>query len=121
MQNMIKNLGNIVGPDVPSPSDMWILTNLYDGVFESDLYQWVPIESKSLEDENISFTSVDEASTTIKTQWYDSMRELFLDWLLIFADLKLQNGERFIIIAKWDDIKKANKYSVRVMSSEVNG
>ena len=48
------------------------------------------------------------------------MRELFLDWLLIFADLKLQNGERFIIIAKWDDIKKANKYSVRVMSSAAN-
>ena len=118
MQNMIKNLGNIVGPDVPSPSDMWILTNLYDGVSESDLYQWVPIESKSLEDENIS---VDEASTTIKTKWYDSMRELFLDWLLIFADLKLQNGEAFIIIAKWDDTKKANKYSVRVMFSEADG
>ena len=119
MQNMLKSLGNIVGPDVPSPSDMWIFTNLYDAVFESDLYQWVPIESKSLEDENISFAPVDQASTTIKTKWYDSMPELFLEWLDIFA-LKLQNGERFIIIAKWDDIKKANKYSVRVMSSEVN-
>ena len=119
MQNMLKSLGNIVGPDVPSPSDMWIFTVLYDAVFESDLYQWVPIESKSLEDENISFTPVDQASTTIKTQWYDSMRELFLEWTDIFG-LKLQNGERFIIIAKWDDIKKANKYSVRVMSSEVN-
>ena len=96
------------------------LTNLYDGVFESDLYQWVPVESKSLEDENISFTPVDEASTTIKTQWYDSMRELFLDWLLIFADLKLQNGAAFIIITKRDDTKKANKYSVRVMSSAAN-
>ena len=119
MQNMIKNLGNIVGPDVPSPSDMWIFTILSDTWFESDLYQWVPIESKSLEDENISFTPVDQTSTTIKTQWYDSMRELFLDWLNIFA-LKLQNDEHFIIIAKWDDIKKANKYSVRVMSFKVN-
>ena len=119
MQNMLKSLGNIVGPDVPSPSNMWIFTILYDAVFESDLYQWVPIESKSLEDENISFTPVDKTSITIKTRWYDSMRELFLEWPDIAA-LKLQNGERFIIIAKWDDIKKANKYSVRVMSSEVN-
>ena len=120
MQNMLKSLGNIVGPDVPSPSNMWMFTMLYDAVFESDLYQWVPIESKSLEDENISFTPVDKTSTTIKTRWYDSMRELFLEWTDIFA-LKLQNDEHFIIIAKWDDIKKANKYSVRVMSSEVNG
>ena len=119
MQNMLKSLGNIVGPDVPSPSNMWIFTMLYDAVFESDLYQWVPIESKSLEDENISFTPVDKTSTTIKTRWYDSMRELFLEWLNIFA-LKLQNDEHFIIIAKWDDIKKANKYSVRVMSFKVN-
>ena len=117
MQNMIKNLGNIVGPDLPSPSDMWILTNLYDGVFESDLYQWVPIESKSLEDENISFTPVGGTLTTIKMKWYDSMRELFLEGL---PDFKLENGERFIIIAKWDDTKKANKYSVRVMSSAAN-
>ena len=119
MQNMLKSLGNIVGPDVPSPSDMWIFTVLYDAVFESDLYQWVPIESKSLEDENISFTPVDQTSTTIKTRWYDSMRELFLEWTDIFA-LKLPNDEHFIIIAKWDDIKKANKYSVRVMSFKVN-
>ena len=117
MQNMIKNLGNIVGPDVPSPSDMWMFTYLYDGVFEMDLYQWVPIENKPLEDENISFTPVGGTLTTIKMKWYDSMRELFLEGL---PDFKLENGERFIIIAKWDDIKKAYKYSIRVMYSEAS-
>ena len=120
MQNMLKSLGNIVGPDVSSPSNMWIFTILYDAVFESDLYQWVPIENKPLESENVSFTPAGGTLTTVKMKWYDSMRELFLDWLLIFADLKLQNGEAFIIIAKWDDTKKANKYSVRVMSSAAN-
>lgn len=119
MQNMLKSLGNIVGPDVSSPSNMWIFTILYDAVFESDLYQWVPIENKPLESENVSFTPAGGTLTTVKMEWYDSMRELFLEWPNIFA-LTLQNGEHFIIIAKWDDIKKAYKYSIRVMYSEAS-
>ena len=117
MQNMINNLGNIVGPDVPSPSDMWMLTYLYDGVLDMDLYQWVPIENKPLENENISFTPAGGTLTTIKMKWYDSMRELFLEDL---PTLKLEKGESFIIIAKWDDTKKAYKYSIRVMYSEAS-
>ena len=112
MQSSLGSLGDIMGPDVPSPSNMWALTFYLGSCLEIRGCQWVPIENKPFEAETA--TAVDPTGEEIKATypWFDSMRDLCT------ASLEPDEDSLFwrisnVYVAKWDDKLKKFRYSVR--------
>ena len=104
-----------MGPDVPSPSNMWAFT-LYIGYCMSiQGCQWVPIENKPLEAETATAVDPTGHEITVTYPWFDSMRDLCT------ALIEAQNGKdnrQFwrlsnVYVAKWDDKLKKFRYSMR--------
>lgn len=112
MQSSLGSLGDIMGPDVPSPSNMWALTFYLGSCLQMQGCQWVPIENKPFEAETA--TAIDPNGQEIKATypWFDSMRDLCT------ASIEPDEDSLFwrisnVYVAKWDDELKKFRYSVR--------
>ena len=112
MQSSLSGLGDIMGPDVPSPSNMWALTFYigYCGTLQG--CQWVPIENKPFEAETATAVDPKGQEITATYPWFDSMRDLCT------ASLDPDEDSLFwrisnVYVAKWDDELKKFRYSVR--------
>ena len=104
-----------MGPDVPSPSNMWVLTYYMGYCGQLQGCQWVPIENKPFEAETA--TVIDSKGQEIKVTypWFDSMRDL---WTALIEVMELDEYSLFwricnVCVAKWDDKLKKFRYSVR--------
>lgn len=118
MQNLYASQGNVMAPDVASPSNLWTLVFYTDGYMGLDWYQWIPIQNEPLESETMTITE-EEASITVTFPWFDSVRDL----MNAIQDLEAKNDETTlwwaastIFIAKWDDTLKKYRYAGRYMS-----
>ena len=115
MQSSLSGLGDIMGPDVPSPSNMWALTYYigYCGTLQG--CQWVPIENKPFEAETATAIDPTGKEITVTYPWFDSMRDLCTQVR------EVENGKdnrQFwwlsdVYVAKWDDKLKKFRYSMR--------
>ena len=115
MQSSLGSLGDIMGPDVPSPSNMWALTFYLGSCLEMRGCQWVPIENKPFEAETA--TAIDPTGKEIKATypWFDSMRDLCTQFMEAYDG---KDDREFwllsdVYVAKWDDELKKFRYSVR--------
>ena len=115
MQSSLSGLGDIMGPDVPSPSNMWALTFYVGYCLQIQGCQWVPIENKPFEAETA--TAIDPTGKEIKATypWFDSMRDLCTASINADADSKDGLFWRIsnVYVAKWDDKLKKFRYSMR--------
>ena len=115
MQSSLSGLGDIMGPDVPSPSNMWALTFYigYCGTLQG--CQWVPIENKPFEAETATAIDPTGKEITATYPWFDSMRDLCT--ASINADANSKDGLFWrisnVYVAKWDEELKKFRYSVR--------
>lgn len=115
MQSSLSGLGDIMGPDVPSPSNMWALTFYigYCGTLQG--CQWVPIENKPFEAETATAIDPTGKEITATYPWFDSMRDLCTQFLE--AQDGKDNREFWrlsdVYVAKWDDKLKKFRYSMR--------
>ena len=112
MQSSLGSLGDIMGPDVPSPSNMWALTFYLGSCLELQGCQWVPIENKPFEAETATAVDPTGKEITATYPWFDSMRDLCT------ASLEPDEDSLFwrisnVYVAKWDDKLKKFRYSVR--------
>ena len=115
MQSSLSGLGDIMGPDVPSPSNMWALTFYigYCGTLQG--CQWVPIENKPFEAETTTAIDPTGKEITATYPWFDSMRDLCTQ----FIEAAEGRDEREfwwlsdVYVAKWDDKLKKFRYSMR--------
>lgn len=115
MQSSLSGLGDIMGPDVPSPSNMWALTFYigYCGTLQG--CQWVPIENKPFEAETATAIDPEGKEITATYPWFDSMRDLCTQ----FIEAAEGKDEREfwwlsdVYVAKWDDKLKKFRYSMR--------
>ena len=114
MQNSLSSLGDIMGPDVPSPSNMWALVFYLGFCAQMQGCQWVPIENEPFEAETATVT-VKGQEITATYPWFDSIRELVeaeddsLFW-------RISN----VLVAKWDDKLKKFRYSMRYIDFNVS-
>lgn len=110
-----------MGPDVPSPSNMWALTFYVGFCMQMQGCQWVPIENKPFEAETATVT-VEGQEITATYPWFDSMRDLCTQFT------EAQDGQddrQFwwlsnVFIAKWDDKLKKFRYSMRYIDFNVS-
>ena len=112
MQSSLSGLGDIMGPDVPSPSNMWALTFYLGSCLELRGCQWVPIENKPFEAETATAVDPTGKEITATYPWFDSMRDLCT------ASLEPDEDSLFwrisnVYVAKWDDKLKKFRYSMR--------
>ena len=115
MQNSLSGLGDIMGPDVPSPSNMWALTFYigYCGTLQG--CQWVPIENKPFEAETATAIGPEGKEITATYPWFDSMRDLCTQFI---EAAEGKDDRQFwwlsdVYVAKWDDKLKKFRYSMR--------
>ena len=114
MQNSLSSLGDIMGPDVPSPSNMWALVFYLGFCAQMQGCQWVPIENESFEAETATVT-VKGQEITATYPWFDSIREL----------VEAEDDSLFwwisnVLVAKWDDKLKKFRYSMRYIDFNVS-
>lgn len=113
MQSSLSSLGDIMGPDVPSPSNMWILTFYLGFCLQMQGCQWVPIENKPFEAETATAVDPEGQEITATYPWFDSMRDL----CTVSVDADSEEGlfARIsnVYVAKWDDKLKKFRYSMR--------
>ena len=112
MQSSLSGLGDIMGPDVPSPSNMWALTFYIGYCGQLQGCQWVPIENKPFEAETATAIDPTGKEITATYPWFDSMRDLCT------ASIEPDEDSLFwrisnVYVAKWDDELKKFRYSVR--------
>lgn len=111
-----------MGPDVPSPSNMWALVFYLGVCFFLEGCQWVPIESEALAAETATIEIPGENGTpekiTVTYPWFDSMRDLLNNRLDAEKgkDDSLYWRVGNMYIAQWDEKTKKYRYSVRYMS-----
>lgn len=120
MQNLYVSQGNVMAPDVPSSSNMWVLVFYSDGYMQMDWYQWVPIESAALESETTTL-KIEGETITVTYPWFDSVRDLMnaiLDLEAKEDETVLWWGAVGLVIAKWDDKLKKYRYAARYKSLE---
>ena len=115
MQSSLSGLGDIMGPDVPSPSNMWALTFYMGYCSQLQGCQWVPIENKPFEAETATAIDTKGQEITATYPWFDSMRDLCTASIEAHED---DEDSRFwtisnVYVAKWDDELKKFRYSVR--------
>ena len=115
MQSSLGSLGDIMGPDVPSPSNMWALTFYIGYCMSIQGCQWVPIENKPFEAETATAIDHKGQEITATYPWFDSMRDLCTASIEAHED---DEDSRFwrisnVYVAKWDDKLKKFRYSVR--------
>ena len=121
MQNSLSSFGDIMGPDVPSQSNMWALVFYAGFCMTMQGCQWVPIENKPFEAETATVT-VKGQEITVTYPWFDSMRDLCTQ----FTEAKDGKDDRpfwglsNVFIAKWDDKLKKFRYSMRYIDFNVN-
>ena len=115
MQSSLSGLGDIMGPDVPSPSNMWALTFYigYCGTLQG--CQWVPIENKPFEAETATAVGPEGKEITATYPWFDSMRDLCTQFIEASEG---KDDRQFwwlsdVYVAKWDEELKKFRYSVR--------
>lgn len=121
MQSSLSGLGDIMGPDVPSPSNMWALTFYVGFCMQMQGCQWVPIENRPFEAETATAT-VEGQEITVTYPWFDSMRDLCTQFI------EAQDGKddrKFwwlsnVFVAKWDDKLKKFRYSMRYIDFNVS-
>ena len=115
MQSSLSGLGDIMGPDVPSPSNMWALTFYigYCGTLQG--CQWVPIENKPFEAETATAIDPTGKEITATYPWFDSMRDLCTASIEVDAESEEGLFARIsnVYVAKWDDKLKRFRYSLR--------
>lgn len=115
MQSSLGSLGDIMGPDVPSPSNMWALTFYIGYCMSIQGCQWVPIENKPFEAETATAVDPEGQERTVTYPWFDSMRDLCT--ASINADVNSKDGLFWwlsdVYVAKWDDKLKKFRYSMR--------
>lgn len=115
MQSSLSGLGDIMGPDVPSPSNMWALTFYIGYCGQLQGCQWVPIENRPFEAETATAMDPTGKEITATYPWFDSMRDLCI--ASINADANSKDGLFWrisnVYVAKWDDKLKKFRYSVR--------
>ena len=115
MQSSLSGLGDIMGPDVPSLSNMWALTYYigYCGTLQE--CQWVPIENKPFEAETATAVDPEGQERTVTYPWFDSMRDLCTQ---VREAAEGKDEREFwwlsdVYVAKWDDKLKKFRYSMR--------
>lgn len=121
MQSSLSGFGDIMGPDVPSPSNMWALTFYVGFCMQMQGCQWVPIENKPFEAETATVT-VEGQEISVTYPWFDSMRDLCTQFI------EAQDGKddsKFwwlsnVFVAKWDDKLKKFRYSMRYIDFNVS-
>ena len=122
MQSSLSSLGDIMGPDVPSPSNMWALTFYLGSCLQMQGCQWVPIENKPFEAETATAIDPKGQERTVTYPWFDSMRDLCTQVT------EVENGKdkrefwwlSNVYVAKWDDKLKKFRYSVRYIDFNVS-
>lgn len=121
MQSLLSGFGDIMGPDVPSPSNMWALTFYVGFCIQMQGCQWVPIENKPFEAETATVT-VKGQEITVTYPWFDSMRDLCTQFI------EAQDSKDYrqflwlfnVFVAKWDDKLKKFRYSMRYIDFNVS-
>ena len=115
MQSSLGSLGDIMGPDVPSSSNMWALTFYLGSCLELQGWQWVPIENKPVEAETATAADPTGKEITVTYPWFDSMRDLCTASIETHEDNEDNLFWRIsnVYVAKWDDKLKKFRYSVR--------
>lgn len=129
MQSSLSGFGDIMGPDVPSPSNMWALTFYIGFCMQMQGCQWVPIENKPFEAEMATVTvpKLDKDAEgmdriTVTYPWFDSMRDLWNQYVEANEgkdDRPFWRGSN-VAIAKWDDKLKKFRYSMRYIDFNVS-